>query len=313
MELDFVKNDQWEEFVEYSNQGTIFHSEVILSSFNCDYEYGIVKKKGNPVAGMAFPKTSNLVVNPYQAYNGILFHPDLDNKKMVAKIEGKYQVLEFIANELLSKYNQINFNTIDYQNTFDLRPFHWINYHDKSLPTYTSQVFYTSIVETNSPIVQSSLRKGRASSLNKSKKFNLETNLSENVDDMMKIYLETFERQEVKLDENTLNMASTQFKSLIKSKKAIMTATSFEGELASMSIFGIDKKRSYYLFGANKTEYRNKETGTANIAWSIEKLNSMGIDTIDMVGVNSPQRGSFKLSFGGNLIPYYQVIKKEKR
>jgi hypothetical protein len=32
-----------------------------------------------------------------------------------------------------------------------------------------------------------------------------------------------------------------------------------------------------------------------------------GINEVDMEGVNSPQRGWFKLSKGGNCVPYYEV------
>ena len=36
----------------------------------------------------------------------------------------------------------------------------------------------------------------------------------------------------------------------------------------------------------------------------------LSISEVDMEGVNSPQRGWFKLGFGGNLVPYYHVFKK---
>ena len=44
---------------------------------------------------------------------------------------------------------------------------------------------------------------------------------------------------------------------------------------------------------------------------SFYHLNEIGIKTVDLEGVNSPNRGWFKLSFGGNIIPYYELIYKK--
>ena len=39
----------------------------------------------------------------------------------------------------------------------------------------------------------------------------------------------------------------------------------------------------------------------------MDLANRTKIGEVDMEGVNSPQRGWFKLGFGGNLLPYYQI------
>ena len=37
------------------------------------------------------------------------------------------------------------------------------------------------------------------------------------------------------------------------------------------------------------------------------KLRIEGINTIDLEGINSPKRGFWKLGFGGDLLPYYNI------
>jgi hypothetical protein len=315
MELEAVSRESWQSFVEMSSQGTIFHKPIFLESLELDCEYFLVKKKGVILGGMALPKSNNINIVSYQAYSGFIFHPEVMKKKPVKRIELQYQVLDFLANELVDRYNEINFRSIDYDHPIDLRPFHWLNYHEKDKPTFiTSNVYYTSLLKTSSPLNQTELRKGRSSSLNKSKKFNLESELSGDIGEFEKIYLETFERQDVTLSADDIRLAKNLFSNLLTSKDAFFIATKYENEIVSMSMFATDQKRAYYLFGASKTEFRSKEVGTANLAWAIEYLhNHTKHEYLDMVGVNSPQRGSYKLSFGGSLVPYYQTRKISNR
>ena len=74
-----------------------------------------------------------------------------------------------------------------------------------------------------------------------------------------------------------------------------------------MAFFGWDNKRAYYIFGANDPAKRNGHTGT-NVLWeAFYDLSKMGINEVDLEGINSPKRGWFKLSFGGNIRPYYEI------
>ena len=54
---------------------------------------------------------------------------------------------------------------------------------------------------------------------------------------------------------------------------------------------------------------RNQHTGTAIIWDAFFILRKLGIKKLDLEGVNSPNRGWFKLSFGGSLENYYEVNK----
>jgi lipid II:glycine glycyltransferase (peptidoglycan interpeptide bridge formation enzyme) len=61
------------------------------------------------------------------------------------------------------------------------------------------------------------------------------------------------------------------------------------------------------LFGANDPAMREANASSKllldNIALSAQK----GLQIFDFVGVNSPQRGDFKLSFNAELVPYQEV------
>ena len=69
-----------------------------------------------------------------------------------------------------------------------------------------------------------------------------------------------------------------------------------------------DKRKGYYFLGAgnsvNKTSWQST-FGHCEIFRFMQK--KFDINFIDLEGVNSPKRGWFKLSLGGNLVPYFKV------
>jgi lipid II:glycine glycyltransferase (peptidoglycan interpeptide bridge formation enzyme) len=75
-----------------------------------------------------------------------------------------------------------------------------------------------------------------------------------------------------------------------------------------MALFGRDAKRAYYLFGAGDPALRDTSCGTAVLWDAFAALARSGCRELDMEGVNSPKRGWFKLSFGAEILPYYQLV-----
>jgi lipid II:glycine glycyltransferase (peptidoglycan interpeptide bridge formation enzyme) len=74
-----------------------------------------------------------------------------------------------------------------------------------------------------------------------------------------------------------------------------------------MAFFVTDSKCAYYLFGANDPELREANASSKLLIDNIVIFADQGLEKFDFVGVNSPQRGDFKLSFNAELIPYQEV------
>ena len=76
-----------------------------------------------------------------------------------------------------------------------------------------------------------------------------------------------------------------------------------------LCISGIIKEHT--LFGAGTEIEKNSWSGTT-INWEAFKhlAYKKFIKEIDLEGINSPNRGSFKLSFGGTIESYFKIIKK---
>jgi hypothetical protein len=81
-----------------------------------------------------------------------------------------------------------------------------------------------------------------------------------------------------------------------------------EGTVVYAACYGWDSKRAYYLFGGGHPHVSEPWQGTL-VHWEAFKDLAQGrnLNEVDLEGVNSPQRGWFKLGFGGDLRPYFHV------
>jgi hypothetical protein len=72
--------------------------------------------------------------------------------------------------------------------------------------------------------------------------------------------------------------------------------------------YGWDRHRAYYLYGAGHPERSTPWQGTLAHWFAFGHLaREHGVTQVDLEGVNSPQRGWFKLGFGGSLQPYHTL------
>ena len=121
-------------------------------------------------------------------------------------------------------------------------------------------------------------------------------------------YKKTMNRQGIEVDTLLLINMKKLIDELLKQKVAKIYASYDElNEVGSMAFFGWDNKRAYYIFGASDPKKRSGQSGTSVIWDALYDLSKNGIKEVDMEGVNSPARGWFKLSFGGELKPYYEI------
>jgi len=69
----------------------------------------------------------------------------------------------------------------------------------------------------------------------------------------------------------------------------------------------MDKNTGYYLFGANDPTYRASGSSSYLLLENIHRCKEKRLKLIDFVGVNSPNRADFKVSFNADVVPYFIV------
>ena len=65
---------------------------------------------------------------------------------------------------------------------------------------------------------------------------------------------------------------------------------------------------STYMFSARSNKVDNKNySGAYLLSNSFLSLKKLNINFVDLEGINSPQRGFYKLGFGGDIKTYYNI------
>jgi len=212
----------------------------------------------------------------------------------------------------MEKYSNINLSL--HPSIQDIRPFLWVNYNKKG-DKYISDIRYTSYIsiedfskagKLEDIDVYNNASVARRQEIRYALNKQVKTELTQEVDKFIYLYKKTLSRQNIPTNNNSINDMKNLLSELIKEKMCLMVKScNKEQEIGSMAVFLLDNKRAYYLFGVNDPKMRSQHTGTSVLWDAFYILSERGYLEVDLEGVNSPNRGWFKLSFGGSCVPYY--------
>ena len=189
----------------------------------------------------------------------------------------------------------------------DIRPFLWHNYGLEGKPKFEVKHRYTGHVHLQNFELTEFLTTVRTVRRQEYKKSQVQIQQSDDLQLFLSLYQQTFERQGLTIDVDTLGLVQRICEQAMAQGYGYLSAAILDDHTASMAFFISDARCSYYLFGANDPAMRETNASSKllldNIALSAQK----GLQIFDFVGVNSPQRGDFKLSFNAELVPYQEV------
>lgn len=314
--LDF---QQWDSFVEESPQGTIFSSSLYLDAVGRKYERFFIQKGDEIKAALYYIITDDereCELDDLVIYNGLMFRNDSAQKETKARSE-RFEITEFVIKELDKRFDKIELSLAPQFE--DLRPFLWHNYHLSNLKDkfkvdlrYTSYIDLSELKEDKDEeetILFKKLDTIRQRNIREARKKGAYTEINRETDLFIEFYKNLMMAQQEEVPREKLKRMCRLVNDLIKNDKAVMVVTKNPaGKIIYITVFCFDIKRAYYLFGAGDGQTSDRYKGTLGF-WDGFKILSKHyhINEIDMEGVNSPQRGWFKLSFGGNLFPYHEV------
>jgi len=316
-----VKDDvTWDAFVEASPQGTVFALSRYLE-LAVDYYRRYWIYKGSQVkGGMSLMLNANCtacVMDDLVIHNGLMFVEDSAVKQVKARLE-RFEITEFAIKWLLSEFTSVELALAPQFE--DIRPFLWHNYHslnpdDKFAVDhrYTSYLDISSLcggVEEQESVLFKGLETLRQRNIREARKDGAAFELNPNSTLLVDGYRTLMIDQKAPVDDGKLSRMARLIDGLIQEKMAVLCVTSNGlGEAIYTTVFCWDTKRAYYLFGAPSSETSERYQGTIALWDSFLWLVKQGIDEVDLEGINSPQRGRFKLGFGGGLRPYLQISK----
>ena len=297
----------WDAWVEQSPQGTVFSRAAFLRSLDTPFRLFAVENAGRPVALVPVieDEAGNAVRFPFTPYQGILFLPDPQSEPR-QQVLNEFRLTEFVVSKLTGRYREIAMALS--WNFQDLRPFLWHNHGGDGAARFSAQPRYTAVLDLASiePAgYPAQLRACRRQELKKASAYSVheETQL----EDFLEIYAATFARQDIALDGDKLALVRSISGDAIRHGYGRLTSCRTPDGTAAMSLFLYDRKRAYYLFAANNPALRHTGASTRLMFENILEAKRRGLRELDFVGVNSPARGDFKLSFNPELKLYFEL------
>lgn len=297
----------WDAFVEQSPQGTVFSSSMFLRSLRAPYRRYVIHAGGACLAQIAAVEDAfgNAVRPPFTPYQGILFSSYIEGKRR-QRVLDEFRVTQFVVQQLTQRHTVLEM-ALSWQFT-DMRPFLWHNYGNSALPQFHAQPRYTGVLnleEINPMTYVQDIRTVRRQELKKAAAFKLTERGSIPV--FMELYRRTFARQSIEVAEDRLELMRSITETALENGAGRLSACETPEGPAAMSLILYDTKRAYYLFGANDPAQRNTGASTRLMVDNILDAKRRGCREFDFVGVNSPTRGDFKLSFNANLQLYFEL------
>lgn len=300
--------DVWDGFAARSPQRSIFVLSRFLDSLSVNYDLVTCYDGDKIVAGTVIiysdsgkPMTS---VYPFTQYQGILL-AEGPTAQVHSRITREFRITAHVIAEIARHYG--SFCLCQSWRFRDLRPFQWHNYHEPEKGVCRLDLRYTGIVNLKNydgfENYLASIRTVRRQEFRKASQ-TLKLQILNDEEVLDDLHAKTFKRQDMDRDARNSLLVKSICKHALAHGYGHMSCVMADGTPVSAVLFLYDDRTAYYLFGANDPAYRHTFAGTFLLLSMIQDAFERGLDEIDFVGVNSPNRGDYKTSFNAELNPY---------
>jgi Acetyltransferase (GNAT) domain len=299
----------WDAWVDASPQGHVFSKAAFIQCLGLTYTcYEVTTPQGEVLAGAVILEDGiGMAKAPFAftPHQGIVFANSVAQQPSQKRLTVEFRITTFMIEALLDIYPNFSMALSPYFK--DLRPFLWHNYGLEGMPKFEVKHRYTGHVNLQNFELTEFLKTVRSVRRQEYKKSQVQIQKADDLLLFLNLYQQTFERQGLAIDADTLGLVQRICEQALGKGYGYLSAAVVDDRTASMAFFVSDSRCSYYLFGANDPAMRETNASSKllldNIALSAQK----GLQIFDFVGVNSPQRGDFKLSFNAELVPYQEV------
>ena len=302
-------SELWDSFLKASPQQNVFSTTAFLSAMGVSYDAWFLTDSGKPVLGaLLIEPLQEGFEAPHGFYQGIFFAPN--SAHLHSKIKYQLSAVEQLLAKLSARYSSLSFSL--HPTVGDLRAIQWFNYHSPDQGRYAIHLHYTGLINLEAVAsfqeYLAGIRKVRIQEHSKANRNGFRAQLSNDLTVFRGLYVKTYDRQGIAIKDEKVEQAISITKAAIDGGYGhLFLCRQSSGKPASATVFLFDQVSSYYLFGASDPDCRNTGASTFLLIESMKHFYNLGLRKIDMVGINSPNRGDFKTSFNAVPTPYFHV------
>lgn len=303
----------WNKLFENGASKSIYFHHDFISSTNCNYQYYIIYKNEQMLAGFVCfinQDKNKIIENELSIYSGLYFYDRIEkkiNKQRIERINIIQTLLEVINNE----YENAAFTLSPDIN--DLRPFQWFNFENKK-EIFNFEIRYTSFLDltkSNEDLFEG-LSTIRKQNIKYAEKEGLEFVETYDFTNLLYNYKNNLLQQSESFSKDYFVNLKQLLSKLFEKKLIKIYEVKRNNESIYSAVFSNVGNTAEYMYGAGNKEFQKSYDATYLIWKALIELKSLGKTSLNFEGVNSPNRGNFKLSFGGNLKPYFKIFKLSK-
>ncbi|MBI4021882.1 MAG: GNAT family N-acetyltransferase [Candidatus Andersenbacteria bacterium] len=304
----------WDDFVRRSPQGAVFCQTAFLDALPVAHElWQVVDGHGHVQLGVVLlrDEQGRVVRQPYDfsLYQGILLDGALAAMPVHRAVPRELSAVNFLLAELAAREERLSFCL--HHTWQDMRAFNWFNYHVPSAGQFCVTVRQTGLIALAGLTFNSYLegiRKSRRQEWRLARLQGFTVAPSDDIAAFLNLYQQTFSRQGINPSASALRLVGSITAAALTGRFGELLLTRGEGgEPVSATVFLCDQSCSYYLFGATDPRFRAAGAGVATVLESLRRCFEQSVTRVDVGGINSPQRGDFKISFNAQPTPFYVV------
>jgi hypothetical protein len=300
----------WDEFVAASPQGNVFCATLFLDVLGAETEFWLVREGGNALLGALVLRKNGRVVrapHPFTMYQGVLLSRGLAELPRHSRYQKLLRSMEFLFAELEQRCDSISFCL--HHSLEDLRAFSWFHYHEPEKGQFRIDLRYTGLLDTahlkDWEGFIDSLRRLRQREYRKACSSGLTVRISRDVETLQRLHDLTFARQGLASSEAEQHLLRSITQAALEHGFGeLLECVERGGKVTASTLFLYDRSCAYSLFGATDPEDRDTGSYTYLILENLRRCRER-VALVDFVGINSPNRGDYKLSFNFEPRPYF--------
>ncbi len=303
-------NAQWDQFVLNSPQANIFCTSEFFDMLPTQHQLFWLSENRKPRLGVIIHEALKNRASYSFVYNGIVWDPSVTEMPIHRRVRKQLEFTEELIRRLTKITGKIRLSL--HHSIKDIRGFQWFHYHEPHLGQFKTHIKYTGLLELSQFLSVDDLLMGirqvRRQEYRRANENGFTTVESFDINDLSALHGNIFDRQGLKMSqEEEVFSGSLAKRALENGFGRLVYCLSPDGDVAAASLFLHDEKCGYYLVGATHPNFRQDAPGTMALINQITWCLVQGIKRVDFMGVNSPNRGDYKTSFGAEVVPYYEV------
>ena len=304
-----VSESEWDNLLLNSSQRNYFVSSEYLRITLRENDKFALSKNDKVVALTVVDEhdSENKCKARYSTYQGIIFVQQ-DNASYSQVLE-RIEIQQNLCQLLLDNFSNLHLTL--HPSVKDIRGFQFFDFNNDAIRIETSPL-YTGVVQLQQfKDFQDYLNNVQANRRQEFRKIVGNQMLIQEQDrktgDFLQIYRETFLREKILIPLDDLELIERIISESGTKQSTLHFLTDETSNPVATAFVGLQEKTAYYQFAGSLKNSGNASYSSRLLLLLIERLMKNDFASLDLVGLNSPNRSYFKTTFSPEVQVYFDI------